>query len=333
MVFALLFLGTTPYLMVDVFATFPGINGQIAFDVAVDTGFADPRDVWTMDPDGSDKQNISNSPNSFDGDAYCSADGTKFVFESTRDTPNERQLFVMKTDGSDQTNISNNAFNEGSPGWSPDGTQVVFESDRDGDGRDIWRMDANGNNPVQLTDDIFSGNPNWSPDGTLIVFQQNGIVVMSAVDGSGQTTISAGGDPDWSPDGTQIVFRLGNGIWVMDANGDNPQEINDNGGNPNWSPDGTQIVFDRFTEGPRQIFVMDANGDNPINISDDDETNSRPHWCPIIPTPVVGGELLPIDSTALILAGAQTNSVWILSALAVIGSVAFGALYITSKKN
>ena len=47
----------------------------------------------------------------------------------------------------------------------------------------------------------------------------------------------------------------------------------------------------------------------------------------------VGGEFLSIDSTALILAGAQTNAVWIMSALAVIGSMAFGALYITSKKN
>jgi len=48
---------------------------------------------------------------------------------------------------------------------------------------------------------------------------------------------------------------------------------------------------------------------------------------------VVGGEFLPIDSTALLLAGAQTNAVWIMSALAVIGSVTFGALYITTKKN
>jgi len=47
---------------------------------------------------------------------------------------------------------------------------------------------------------------------------------------------------------------------------------------------------------------------------------------------VVGGEFLPIDTTALLLAGAQTNAVWIMSALAVIGSIAFGALYITSKK-
>jgi len=47
----------------------------------------------------------------------------------------------------------------------------------------------------------------------------------------------------------------------------------------------------------------------------------------------VGGESLSIDTTALLLAGAQTNAVWIMSALAVIGSVAFGALYLTSKKN
>ena len=47
----------------------------------------------------------------------------------------------------------------------------------------------------------------------------------------------------------------------------------------------------------------------------------------------VAGEILPIDSTALILAGAQTNAVWMLSVLAVIGSVAFGALYVTSKRD
>jgi len=47
----------------------------------------------------------------------------------------------------------------------------------------------------------------------------------------------------------------------------------------------------------------------------------------------VGGELLPINTTALILAGAQTNAVWIMSALAVIGSVAFGALYLKTRRN
>ena len=48
---------------------------------------------------------------------------------------------------------------------------------------------------------------------------------------------------------------------------------------------------------------------------------------------MVGGQLLPIDATALLVAGAQTNAVWILSALAVIGSVAFGTLYIKTKRD
>ena len=52
-----------------------------------------------------------------------------------------------------------------------------------------------------------------------------------------------------------------------------------------------------------------------------------------VPQFAVGGEILSIDTTSLILAGVQTNAVWLMSALAVIGSVAFGALYITSKKN
>ena len=51
------------------------------------------------------------------------------------------------------------------------------------------------------------------------------------------------------------------------------------------------------------------------------------------PGPQVGGEFLPINTTALLLAGAQNNAVWILTALAGIASAAFGTLYITSKRN
>jgi len=45
----------------------------------------------------------------------------------------------------------------------------------------------------------------------------------------------------------------------------------------------------------------------------------------------VGGEPLSIDTTALLLSGTQTNAVWIMSILTVIGSIAFGALYITTR--
>ena len=50
-------------------------------------------------------------------------------------------------------------------------------------------------------------------------------------------------------------------------------------------------------------------------------------------SPLVGGELLPIDSTALALAGLQTSAIWMLPVLAGVAGSAFGILYIKSRRN
>jgi len=49
--------------------------------------------------------------------------------------------------------------------------------------------------------------------------------------------------------------------------------------------------------------------------------------------PPVGGEFLPIDSTALVLAGLQTSAIWMLPVLAGVAGSAFGVLYIKSRRN
>ena len=46
----------------------------------------------------------------------------------------------------------------------------------------------------------------------------------------------------------------------------------------------------------------------------------------------VGGEFIPIDSTAVLIAGAQSNALSILSAFVVIGAITFGALVISVKR-
>jgi len=51
------------------------------------------------------------------------------------------------------------------------------------------------------------------------------------------------------------------------------------------------------------------------------------------PRPPVGGEFLPIDSTALVLAGLQTSAIWMLPVLAGVAGSAFGILYIKSRRN
>lgn len=56
------------------------------------------------------------------------------------------------------------------------------------------------------------------------------------------------------------------------------------------------------------------------------------HQWPTIRTMAVGGEFIPIDATAVLIAGAQSNTLSILAGLMVIGAVAFGALYVSVKR-
>ena len=120
--------------------------------------------------------------------------------------------------------------NDSSPSWSPDGRSIAFTSDRDGN-REIYVMDANGDNLQNLTNDSSQDrSPSWSPDGRSIVFTSD---------------------------------RVGGGnyeIYVMDANGDNVRRLTDHPAEdraPSWSPDGRHITFDSNRDGDYEIYVMD----------------------------------------------------------------------------
>ena len=61
-----------------------------------------------------------------------------------------------------------------------------------------------------------------------------------------------------------------------------------------------------------------------------------PFFCIVFPNDPfckVGGEFLPIDSTALVLAGLQASAIWMIPLLAGVAGSAFGILYIKSRRN
>jgi Tol biopolymer transport system component len=130
--------------------------------------------------------------------------------------------------GPERVLIHSAGVNDG-PEYSPDGRWLYFNSTRSG-AMQIWRAQADGSNPEQVTNDIAWRDwfPHFSPDGRWIAFISFGTDIplgdhppnrdvslrIMPADGSappqiltrlfgGQGTINV---PSWSPDGLHIAF-------------------------------------------------------------------------------------------------------------------------------
>ena len=100
------------------------------------------------------------------------------------------------------------------PSWSPNGEKIAFEVntalDHDPANLDIYVMDADGSNRIDLTPDDFQEmDAAWSPDGQLIAFYSshapNGIYTMKP-DGTDVSFLTDGDNPSWSSDGQYVAF-------------------------------------------------------------------------------------------------------------------------------
>jgi serine/threonine protein kinase/Tol biopolymer transport system component len=103
--------------------------------------------------------------------------GSRIAFISNRDGQNY-QIYTMNSDGSDVQQLTFDPTNKWEPGWdlhgtqlawNPDGTKLVYVAAGNvNNGLDLWMIDANGKNQVDIT--TAPGNdydPTWCGDGTL----------------------------------------------------------------------------------------------------------------------------------------------------------------------
>jgi hypothetical protein len=72
---------------------FPGANGKIAFDSDRHGGDSD---IWTMNPNGSNLDNLTPNSDGEDSQANWRADGRKIVFMSNRETPRNPIVPVLE---------------------------------------------------------------------------------------------------------------------------------------------------------------------------------------------------------------------------------------------
>lgn len=204
--------------------------------------FASRRDghwqIFTMDRNGSNQVNISNS-HSNDIEPGWSPDSRQIAFVRTPTFGQFSDIWSMEQDGNAQTQLTVTIHaNEGRPNWSPGGDAITFHTDRDGN-QEIYVMKSSGGGQTRLTNDAaIDINPAWSPDGSMIAFsstRQNGgpgianrSVWAIAADGSNPTRLSStfGDLPAYSNDKGETIrtFRaslnvLGDGF--VEATDDN----------------------------------------------------------------------------------------------------------------
>jgi Tol biopolymer transport system component len=86
-----------------------------------------------------------------------SPDGSRLAYvanSSDVDGQTDLEIWTINADGSGRTQLTNNTVSDDQPAWSPDGTKIAFVSTRTGDNnRNIYVMDANGNNQTDITQD------------------------------------------------------------------------------------------------------------------------------------------------------------------------------------
>jgi Tol biopolymer transport system component len=264
-------------------------NGKIAFE-STRTG---NREVFLMNPDGTNQVNISNNP-AADGNPAWSFDGTKIAFNSNRD--GDAEIYVMNGDGTNQTRLTTSNGTDATPAFSPDGTKIVFHSNRTGN-FEIFLMNADGSNQTQLTN--APGNDLsavFSPDGSKIAFTSNRdgnaeIYIMNA-DGSNQTRLTNDPEldqaPAYSPNGKKIAFQRlinANQIMVMNADGSNQTQLTSGSAakfDPSFSADGNSISFSSVTANEGDIFIMkaDGTGQNQITNSVGNDIVATWQWLP-----------------------------------------------------
>ncbi|HEX7556201.1 MAG TPA: protein kinase [Leptolinea sp.] len=226
--------------------------------------------------------------------AAWAPDGLGILFSApAADTTkgNGLDIWRIPLDGGQAVDLTNRKGDDLFAAWSPNGKLICFTNiNPDNETRQIYLMDAFGNNQQRLSTDSQESQGIWPPDMQTLLyvktiadnhfFSQRGpkpdYKTPQPYDNN-QVTGRFGqvSDPAFSPDGTLLAYTRSKGrehwIGIADyqAKGAIFSLITKTGMDfdPTWSADGKWIAFTSERDGIPQIYVMSSAGLIQTNIS------------------------------------------------------------------
>ena len=217
-----------------------------------------------------------------------SADGKKIAYGTVAINSNIWGVpFSNKTSEADAKPVAitrDTSFRNSSPSFSPDGSRVAYHVTRVGTGADVYVMDADGANQIQLTSNPDRDErPSWFPDGEQIAFfsrreGRDEIWAINLKSGRERKLLGLSQDitfPQLSSDGKQIVFNSKKSgttnIWTVPVAGGEPKQLTfdkESMGFACWSPDSRYIAFETKRGDDNFLSIIPSTGGEPVQLTD-----------------------------------------------------------------
>ncbi len=218
-------------------------------------------DLWIIDAEGRNRQQLTATYYE-ESAPSVSWDGRFIAYSSSRDTT--PHIWRMDIDGNNQKNLTTGDMDDYAPRCSPDNRWIYFDSYRDKGRRNLWKVAADGGQPVKVSDD-FVIDLGISPDGKWVLGQMYetkekrwSYGVLSAESGTVTKTFNlpltaSRLGVEWMPDAKGISYvdtRNGtSNIWVLPFSTMKPYQLthfdSDLIANFAWSRDGKSLALAR----------------------------------------------------------------------------------------
>ncbi len=239
--------------------------------------------------------------------AAWAPDGKSVLFTAPAadgDKSNGLDIWQISVEGGVSKDLTNRKGDDIFPAWSPDGTTICFTNkEREDSIRQIYTMDASGENQLRISTDYEESQGIWSKNMQSLFYvrtvNQNDYFFQRPKNNEYKTTrqydknqvygrFGQVTDPAFSSDGTLLAFTRTKGrdrrIGIADYSSEGAvfSLITKTGldYDPTWSTDGKWVAFTSERDGLPQIYIMTSAGLIQTGVSPKTATESYPAWQP-----------------------------------------------------